>query len=157
MIAADRQGNQLIALHTCGPEALAGFAPLTHSLVLGCRDGAVLFVFNNWRQCWELPGGVIEEGESAEACARRELQEETGQTPARLKLIGAIEWRLGKAQRLEYGALFQADLSADAQTIDTEEIGATRFWNLQDEIGPVALLDVCLAKLIMAKPCRTRQ
>lgn len=157
MIAADAEGNQLVALHACGPAALAGFAPLTHSLVLGCRGGAVLFVFNNWRQCWELPGGVIEDGERAEACARRELLEETGQTVARLALLGAIEWRLGKGQRLEYGALFQTELDSDAQAISTEEIGATRFWNLQDEIGTVAPLDVCLAKLIMVSACRTRQ
>lgn len=150
MIATDLAGNQLVALHACGPAALAGFAPLTHSLVLGCRGDTVLFVFNNWRQCWELPGGVIEDGENAEACARRELQEETGQTPAALQLIGTIEWRLGKAQRLEYGALFRTELDAEAQTMDTEEIGATRFWNLRDALSPVASLDVCLAERVLS-------
>lgn len=35
-----------------------------------------------FKGCWSLPGGHIEEGETIEACAKRELEEETG-IPAR--------------------------------------------------------------------------
>ncbi len=38
---------------------------------------------------WEFPAGVMEDGETPEESARRELVEETGITPNRLELLGA--------------------------------------------------------------------
>ena len=39
-------------------------------------------------EIWELPAGTIEEGESPEACARRELVEEAGYEAGRLDSLG---------------------------------------------------------------------
>lgn len=52
-------------------------APLTHSLVVGKYEGKYLLMFNTWRQYWELPGGIIDDGETPRASAIRELFEET--------------------------------------------------------------------------------
>ena len=39
---------------------------------------------------WEVPAGTIEPGEPLEACARRELAEETGYTAARWRSLGYL-------------------------------------------------------------------
>jgi ADP-ribose pyrophosphatase len=39
---------------------------------------------------WEVPAGVLKPGESPEACARRELREETGATAGRIERLTTI-------------------------------------------------------------------
>ena len=41
-------------------------------------------------QLWEIPAGTLDPGEDPEACARRELLEETGVTAARLERLTSI-------------------------------------------------------------------
>jgi len=41
-----------------------------------------------FKESWALPGGFLEENETTEACAARELNEETGLKVANLELIG---------------------------------------------------------------------
>lgn len=64
------------------------------AVVLDDRDRALMlwrhrFATDEWG--WELPGGIVDAGESAEATAQREVEEETG-------------WRTG---RLEHLTTFQ--------------------------------------------------
>jgi len=42
------------------------------------------------RDIWELPAGNVDEGESAEAAAARECEEEIGQVPARIDRLGSF-------------------------------------------------------------------
>src|SRR5580765_3802941 len=42
------------------------------------------------RDLWELPAGNIDAGESSEAAARRECEEETGMAPSRVEKLGAL-------------------------------------------------------------------
>lgn len=43
--------------------------------------------------CWQFPQGGIDEGESAEAAAMRELEEETGIAPGQVSRLGEIpDW-----------------------------------------------------------------
>jgi 8-oxo-dGTP diphosphatase len=52
------------------------------SIIAARLEGKWLFCRHAAHQGWELPGGHIEPGETAEAAARRELWEETGVTKA---------------------------------------------------------------------------
>jgi ADP-ribose diphosphatase len=41
------------------------------------------------RELWEVPAGSLDEGESAEAAAKRECEEEIGRAPHRVERLGA--------------------------------------------------------------------
>jgi 8-oxo-dGDP phosphatase len=51
------------------------------------------FVQDKWG--WELPGGLIDEGEEPEQTAVRELEEETGYRAGRVKLLAAYQPMVG--------------------------------------------------------------
>ncbi len=42
------------------------------------------------RELWEFPAGRVDDGEDAEAAARRECEEEIGRVPARIERLGAF-------------------------------------------------------------------
>ena len=58
------------------------------TVVLRDENGRILLQRRTDFDFWGLPGGVMELGEDIEACARRELLEETGLTAGPLQLVG---------------------------------------------------------------------
>ncbi len=147
----DRKGNKLVKLHRISEELITKiFLPLTHSLVVAIDNGNVVFVYNNWKKEWELPGGIIEENETPRECLIRELCEETGKNPKNLKFHSVMEWHLGKDQHKEYGALYTCEIEGELANLHTEEIGKIIYWDLRKEIGDFAELDKTLAQAVLS-------
>ncbi|MHB8585470.1 MAG: NUDIX domain-containing protein [Thermoplasmatota archaeon] len=68
-------------------------AALDVAVVVVRKGAAILFIRRErdpMKGYWELPGGKIEVGESAEEAARRELFEETGLRATDLRRVGAV-------------------------------------------------------------------
>jgi 8-oxo-dGTP diphosphatase len=97
---------------------------------------------------WSLPGGRQELGETAEACARRELLEETGVTVGPLTLIahvdsihrdttGRIEFHytiLDFAGRYEAGAAIPGDDATELAWVRPEDFDAYKLWSVAREV-----------------------
>lgn len=66
----------------------------------------------------ELPAGTLNEGEAPEACARREIREETGMAAGRLELLGGFYLAPGYSTEYMHvylaTDLYPAPLAADA-------------------------------------------
>jgi len=78
------------------------------------------------RELLELPAGTIDPGETPEACAVRELQEETGYKPGRIERLGGFFTAPGYCN--EYLHLFlcsdlsESRLQGDEEAIDVERV-----------------------------------
>jgi 8-oxo-dGTP diphosphatase len=148
-LAADGRGNLLLDLRP-GPESVLGdlrpVAPLPLSLVVALRDGECLLVFNRWRQEWELPGGMLEAGETAREAAAREFTEETGQPAPELDFFGTALFRLAPDDRLEHAALFLARLDVLQEFSPTDEIADLRLWDPATEITGLSPIDADIVR-----------
>jgi 8-oxo-dGTP diphosphatase len=81
-------------------------------MVVARQGDKTLLVFNRQKRYWELPGGMIDEGETPRACAARELFEETALQCAERELVflAALRFQLrsrtpGDTFREEFGAI----------------------------------------------------
>lgn len=69
----------------------------------------------------EIPAGKLDPGESPEACAARELEEETGYRPGRLEKLGAIWTTPGFCDEVIH--LYAAfDLEKTEQRLEPDEV-----------------------------------
>ncbi len=104
--------------------------PLTGCFAVIRSNGRLLLVRNTDRPGWEMPGGAREPGEDPEACVRREIFEESGQTPAGLVLRGWAIWfapQMGTG-RSECSAVYAGTVDREAPFRPTDEIEAAEWF-----------------------------
>jgi rhodanese-related sulfurtransferase/ADP-ribose pyrophosphatase YjhB (NUDIX family) len=114
----------------------SGPVPLGAASVITDREGCVLLVHHTYGELnWELPGGVLEARESAEAAAVREVREETGAVIEIERLIGVYwepEWGAGGGHHFVFRARL-APGSPPPVVADRAEVGAVG-WFARDAL-----------------------
>jgi ADP-ribose pyrophosphatase YjhB (NUDIX family) len=98
------------------------------------EDNEILLVQPNYgpaKDHWILPGGFLSSGESPEACALRELFEETGQKG---KIIEPLCVRFRKAPPDVYSVFRVERIEKAPLQPQTEELSEIRFWPIEEAL-----------------------
>ena len=106
--------------------------PLKFAVMIAKYRESFFLVYNRCRACWEIPGGLIDPGETAREAAIRELFEETGQRAARERLLGRLEVS-GETETV--GALYGCAVAESRPFTPNEEIAELALWQGQQTIG----------------------
>ncbi len=140
----DGAGNALVGFRFAAESELAVLddrISMPLSLVVVTFAGRVLTVFDRWRTQWELPGGMLEPGETARQAAVRELAEETGISTTDLNFMAVVEFELQRPARREYGAIYRTALEVKPQLVVNDEVSDFQWWDpcspLSDDMSPL--------------------
>lgn len=119
------------------------------------RDGRVLLARRGKAPrlgSWSLPGGAQHLGETAEACARRELLEETGIEAGPLILADVIDAisRDEAGIRYHYTIIDYCGLWAAGEAAPGDDVAETA-WALPDELADFALTPEARAVIARAR------
>jgi len=132
-------------------DALDPAIPLRQSLVVAEHDGRVLLAHNSWREEWELPGGLIGEGELARETAVREFRAETGSDPGHVEYVGVATIQLGHERRIEFLAIYRAELPGLATFEANDRADRLAWWDVVQEFPDLSPIDAHLARVALGK------
>ena len=124
---------------------------MTHSLIAAWWQSQVVLVFNAERHAWELPGGLIDDGETPSQAAIRELEEESGQRASSVSLVGVAEFELTLDSWKEFGALYTADLEELLPFRVNDEATGFVLWDGLADVGNIDALDAALVRLARSR------
>ncbi len=123
--------------------------PLTWTMVVAQYEDGFVSAYNFNRKQWELPSGGIESGETPEACARRELLEESSQIAGELVCKGLFKMRSGKSSSPEYAALYYTTIENLQPFIPNNETNQLRIWKTTDPLDQSTKLSRWVVKMVM--------
>ena len=135
---------RFIAFHDVPETGPFGAPALSFAVVLARGPAGVVLVFNRYRRVWELPGGLIDPGETARDSARRELREEAGCAADPLTWLGMVEVDDGRIHR---GAVFGGFAASVPDTMDNDEIGGIAAWTPVAAPAPLGATDRALLEI----------
>lgn len=140
----NRQLASFVAFHEgAGTEQLEAVKP-TFAVVLARANDGVVLVFNQYRKVWELPGGLIDPGETPQAAVARELTEEAGCHAKDLRCLGLVEV---DDSATHFGAVYDCRVDDVPSSIQNEEIGGIGRWRRGESPRPLGESDAALLNL----------
>ncbi len=88
--------------------------------------------------CWQFPGGHLENNESVIACARREVLEETGLSIKKLRHLGFTDKTFAIAQQRYMALLVSCDYKAgEAEILEPEKCARWQWFDYQKLPAPL--------------------
>jgi 8-oxo-dGTP diphosphatase len=93
---------------------------LTYSVIAAKYGDKWIYVRHHRRNTWEIPGGHIEENETSDDAAKRELMEETGAADFKIECVAT--YSVLKDGKRGFGRLYLADISKLGPVPDISEI-----------------------------------
>ena len=122
---SNNKGNRLLEVSFIEETHLG---PIFLALMIAKHEDKFLVVYNTWRKCWEIPGGMVEPTETPHVAAIREFFEESGQTAENVRFLGRIRVDELAKERTIVGAMFGCDLPELAPFTPNDEIEAVALW-----------------------------
>jgi 8-oxo-dGTP diphosphatase len=128
-------------------------APRVGIAVFIWKDGKFLVskrLSSHGHDTWSIPGGKLEHGETWEACASREVREETGLSITNTRFLAATNDLFDSGQHF-VTIWVEADWAAGEPTVSEPDKLAEHTWATYRTL-PSPLFEPCWANLRAAKP-----
>jgi 8-oxo-dGTP diphosphatase len=97
---------------------------LTYAVIAARYSHNWIYVRHHKRNTWEIPGGHIEENETADEAAERELEEETGAVDFKIECVAT--YSVLKDGETGFGRLYIADIFKLGPIPDISEIAESK-------------------------------
>lgn len=132
------QGNEVRGFYPMSePVRPDDTAPLVFTMMVTKYQGRYVLHYNPERGQWEIPGGGINEGETPEQGAHRELMEESSQVATSMICRGVFKFWLKDIDREEYGVLYTTEVGEMREHVPNEESEKQALYDSPDDVPDV--------------------